>query len=901
MYLFEEFNADLDHDGENDAYIKDLDLNGDGVSQMGLIYTGGLFYDGVGVDLDGDGNFDITYTHDDGLNIDLNDNGINELDMVDTDGDGQNDAFVVDINGDGNPEFAMFDTDGDGHFDEKAFNAANIADTIIDLISGDIELPSFVSVPDENADPFDPDSYEYSDEPADPYDPDSYDVTDDAPSSEPGDYDYRTDNLIHGDFDGDGYTESVVIDIDGDGIADGYAADTNRDGLIDTFYLDRDGDGIPEEVTEETHEEAPEKLYEVPEETAPSQTVLPDGSIIADTDGDGYQETRYYDTDGDGVIDSIESDSNGDGITDKYIYDMDGDGKFDTAFVDTDFDGVTDVMLRDNDNDGLYDTVAYDADGDGNMEAFPYDPSQDISPETPAEEIPETPETPAETPDTPVEPSDSPAETPSEKSVDLDGDGYEETTYIDTNGDGTYDVSLVDFDRDGYSELLAIDSDGDGNFEEMHWDHDKDGYSEVIAVDTDGNGLYDTAYEDLDGDGIYEKKYVDSDEDGHSETLFVDSDGDGIYDAVGFDHDGDYEYELNPIDNSDEDNQINTEPEDNQTNDEPKDTQLKVEPVKTYGGQRYYDYNTREVIGTKDYIDSDGDGEVDTYVRRYDSNGDGYFDTSEQFFDTDGDGKVDAIIKTTYVDVDGDGVYDTYNEYFDTDADGSFDAVKVYDYDFSDDSEKLVHFYDDVDIESGIYTTESEEYAAYKFPTFDPDNVDPDDVVGNPEEAMEHWECQGQTNRCAVYAQKFIIEQYTGREIDIEELVETAKDNYWFTESGGTPINHVGKLLDCYGVPNEASHNNSLDDLRDALDSGKMVIVGVDADEYWGQDTDDVFSPADGPNHAVQVIGIDESDPEHPMVILNDSGSPSGCGELVPADVFMDAWDDSNNYMVTAG
>ncbi|MBQ8015501.1 MAG: hypothetical protein IJ264_04865, partial [Clostridia bacterium] len=59
-----------------------------------------------------------------------------------------------------------------------------------------------------------------------------------------------------------------------------------------------------------------------------------------------------------------------------------------------------------------------------------------------------------------------------------------------------------------------------------------------------------------------------------------------------------------------------------------------------------------------------------------------------------------------------------------------------------------------------------------------------------------------------------------------------------------------------------------------------------------------LYAPDDGADHAVQVIGIDYSDPDNPMVILNDSGHPDGCGEMVPLDDFVDAWEDSGCQMI---
>lgn len=51
----------------------------------------------------------------------------------------------------------------------------------------------------------------------------------------------------------------------------------------------------------------------------------------------------------------------------------------------------------------------------------------------------------------------------------------------------------------------------------------------------------------------------------------------------------------------------------------------------------------------------------------------------------------------------------------DTDGDGEFDAVEVY----------------EVDEETGG--------VKYDMPNYDPDNSNPDAVVGDPEEAMEEW------------------------------------------------------------------------------------------------------------------------------------------------------------------
>ena len=47
------------------------------------------------------------------------------------------------------------------------------------------------------------------------------------------------------------------------------------------------------------------------------------------------------------------------------------------------------------------------------------------------------------------------------------------------------------------------------------------------------------------------------------------------------------------------------------------------------------------------------------------------------------------------------------------------------------------------------------------------------------------------------------------------------------------------------------------------------------------------------------MTGFDVSDPDNPMVIVNDPGHPDGQGHAYPLDRFMDAWENSN-FIMTA-
>ncbi|MCC8029667.1 MAG: hypothetical protein LIO75_07735 [Lachnospiraceae bacterium] len=181
---------------------------------------------------------------------------------------------------------------------------------------------------------------------------------------------------------------------------------------------------------------------------------------------------------------------------------------------------------------------------------------------------------------------------------------------------------------------------------------------------------------------------------------------------------------------------------------------------------------------------------------------------------------------------------------------------------------------------------------------YDPSETDSDEVYGDPEKSMDYWEFQGDTNRCAIYSQMFIIEEMTGQELDIEEMCDIAEENGWFTEDGGTPLMDMNRLLEYYGVDSDIVFADDISAIEDCLTDGGRVVAAIDADEIWYGENDDIYIPGDGANHAVEVIGVDTSDPDAPMVILNDSGNPDGSGVMIPLDTFMDAWEDSGYMMV---
>ena len=110
----------------------------------------------------------------------------------------------------------------------------------------------------------------------------------------------------------------------------------------------------------------------------------------------------------------------------------------------------------------------------------------------------------------------------------------------------------------------------------------------------------------------------------------------------------------------------------------------------------------------------------------------------------------------------------------------------------------------------------------------------------------------------------------------------------------------VGKLLEYYGVDIHGSQWNNIFNLSNELAQGHQLIVGVDAYELAfpeeTQDWDALYG--EQANHALVVVGIDTSDPDNVQVIVTDPGT--GNRQMAyPADQFIDAWKDSNCFMVS--
>jgi hypothetical protein len=252
---------------------------------------------------------------------------------------------------------------------------------------------------------------------------------------------------------------------------------------------------------------------------------------------------------------------------------------------------------------------------------------------------------------------------------DLDEDGYEESRYTDSDGDGKYDQIHRDTNNDGEVDMITSDTDGDGISDHTVRDMDGDGYFESQVVDSDGDGTNDQLQQDWFQDGNVDRIITDTDGDGKTDHVLDDTTGDGHFDAEFYtdaegniteivrDEEGQYEvapeYATQDTDEPSSGEETDSVNEADEISDRSEEEM--VGPVSPSSNDEVYEGEVKE-------IDKNNDGTPDrreTYdeegnlIRVEDSDPDHSHYTRDAI-DTDGDGEIDTV----YVDTDDDGETD---------------------------------------------------------------------------------------------------------------------------------------------------------------------------------------------------------------------------------------------------
>ncbi|MFB2917245.1 hypothetical protein [Aerosakkonema funiforme] len=175
-------------------------------------------------------------------------------------------------------------------------------------------------------------------------------------------------------------------------------------------------------------------------------------------------------------------------------------------------------------------------------------------------------------------------------------------------------------------------------------------------------------------------------------------------------------------------------------------------------------------------------------------------------------------------------------------------------------------------------------------------------IVGDPAHEMQYWHHQIHSEDCAIATQEFVLESLTGQHFSENKLCLEAMNQGWYIPGIGTPADYVGDLIAKHGFPVAHEYGCTIEHLAEKLDNHEKVIVGVNESVLLisNQSLNNYLGiPSQRANHAVQVIGIDNSHPDRPMVILNDPGVADGKGMMVSLKQFEKAWAASDHMMVS--
>jgi len=157
---------------------------------------------------------------------------------------------------------------------------------------------------------------------------------------------------------------------------------------------------------------------------------------------------------------------------------------------------------------------------------------------------------------------------------------------------------------------------------------------------------------------------------------------------------------------------------------------------------------------------------------------------------------------------------------------------------------------------------------------------------------------QPKGNLCSFECEKFILKKLD-IEFDEDELLNHALQCGWLKDDG-TALHNIGRGLEKMGLVVTRQYKCTIADIMHAKSNGEEVIVALDGGELLGnqqyEEWEDNFV-GKNPDHSVVVLSWNIDD----MTI--SVFDPNSLNEIdtYSFEQFEDAWNDSKNYMVTAG
>lgn len=179
----------------------------------------------------------------------------------------------------------------------------------------------------------------------------------------------------------------------------------------------------------------------------------------------------------------------------------------------------------------------------------------------------------------------------------------------------------------------------------------------------------------------------------------------------------------------------------------------------------------------------------------------------------------------------------------------------------------------------------------------DAESADDLRLFGTPLEDTAVWSKADSDCADGLMCEKYIAELLTGDTVSENDILSSAHLSGEFDTEYGCTKESIGNLLENMEIDVSRESEISLKDICMSLDNNEKVICEISSIVLKYPDMADF--PGISADHFVQVIGIDETDPEAKKVILNDPFDPEG-GTAVAEDIFMDAWEKSSRFAVFA-
>lgn len=179
----------------------------------------------------------------------------------------------------------------------------------------------------------------------------------------------------------------------------------------------------------------------------------------------------------------------------------------------------------------------------------------------------------------------------------------------------------------------------------------------------------------------------------------------------------------------------------------------------------------------------------------------------------------------------------------------------------------------------------------------DIENMETSQLYGTPTEDAKVWMRLNSDCDDGILCGKYVADLLAENNILENNIRQLANRCGEFDEAYGSTKEGITKFIEGMGLEVSGEYNLTIKVLCESLDNNEKVICEISSILANYPEMSDF--PGLSADRFVQVIGIDETNPDSKAVIVNDPFESCG-GTKVNLDVFTSAWGKSDFYAVFA-